>query len=267
MEITFQATPVINGKAVSARQIEALEAVGKAGTQAAAARALGISAPVLHKYIAGIEDAAGVPVLETTPAGSVLTAEGRRILEEAAEMSCRCDMGRGFTVCCSPVTEDLMLSCLSAAKIEGSHMSVSDDAYNIRMMREGRADLAIIDDPMFLFDAEEFQMEEIGYMGMVFIDRGPSFIQYKYGAQRVAYMYLESEGREYSIDATTFSLAELIGSSKSFFVDEFMLTRRNLKMKSAVDPKMLRHSVTAIYRDDTDEVRRVLKAVRSRNLK
>ena len=133
-------------------------------------------------------------------------------------------------------------------------------------MREDRADLAIIDDPLYLFDAEEFQMEEIGYMGMVFVDNGPSFIRYKYGAQRVAFMFLDSEDREYTIDSETFSLPELLGSNKSFFVDEFLLTRRNLRLKSAIDPKMLRHAITAIYREESRNVSRIVRALISRNI-
>ena len=159
-----------------------------------------------------------------------------------------------------------MMSVVSSVKIPDAHMIVSDDEYNIRMMRENRADLAIIDDPLYLFDAEEFMMDEIGYMGMVYVDNGPSFIRYKYGAQRVAFMYLESIDKKYTVDSETFSLPELLGSNKSFFVDEFMLTRRNLRLKSAVDPKSIRHAITAIYRTEDPRILRIIKAVKARNL-
>ena len=266
MDITVRNSQTINGKTVTTRQLEALLAVQETGSQTAAARKLGISVPVLHKYIRSIEDAAGEPILRTTPAGSALTEQGLRVAELARSMDHRCETDRGFTVCCSPVTEDLMMSVISSLKIPGANIVVSDDEYNIRMMREDRADLAIIDDPLYLFDAEEFQMEEIGYMGMVFVDNGPSFIRYTYGAQRVAFMFLDSEDREYTIESETFSLPELLGSNKSFFVDEFLLTRRNLRLKSAVDPKMLRHAITAIYREESKNVSRIVKALISRNL-
>ena len=266
MNIEVHTSQTVNGKSVTKRQLEALLAVQETGSQTAAAKRLGISVPVLHKYIGLIEDAAGAPVLKSTPAGSMLTETGEEIAEVARATGYRCDMERGFTVCCSPVTEDLMMSVLSSAKIPNSHIIVSDDEYNIRLMREDRADMAIIDDPLYLFDAEEFKMEEIGYMGMVLVDNGPSFMKYKYGAQRVAYMFLDSEGRKYSIDAETFSLPELLGSNKSFFIDEFMLTRRNLRLKSAVDPKLLRHAITAIYRTEDRNISKVMKAVQARNL-
>ncbi|MBQ8372950.1 MAG: LysR family transcriptional regulator [Candidatus Methanomethylophilaceae archaeon] len=264
MDIKVQSSQVINGKTVTTRQLEALLAVQETGSQSAAARRLGISVPVLHKYISFIEEAAGAPVLRSTPAGSVLTDEGEEIAELARSMGYRCETERGFTVCCSPVTEDLMMSVISTVKIPNAHIIVSDDEYNIRLMRENRADIAIIDDPLYLFDAEEFEMEEIGYMGMVLVDNGPSFIRYKYGAQRVAFMFLDSEDREYTIDSETFSLPELLASNKSFFIDEFMLTRKNLRLKSAVDPKILRHAITAIYRTESRNVMKVMKAVSNR---
>ena len=266
MQISVQSSQVINGRTVTVRQLEALMAVQETHSQTAAARKLGISVPVLHKYISVIEEAAGEPILKTTSAGSLLTPAGQRIADIARSMGYRCETERGFTICCSPVTEDIMMSVVSAQKIPDVHMIVSDDEYNIRMMRENRADLAIIDDPLYLFDAEEYLMDEIGYMGMVFVDRGPSFIRYRYGAQRVAFMYLDSLGRKYSVDAETFSLPELLGSNKSFFIDEFMLTRRNLRLKSAVDPKNLRHAVTAIYREEDPRILKTVRAVKARNI-
>jgi molybdenum-dependent DNA-binding transcriptional regulator ModE len=266
VDIQIQSSQVINGKTVTVRQLEALIAVQDTGSQTSAAKLLGISVPVLHKYISSIEEAAGEPILKTTPAGSVLTPAGREIAEISRAMEFRGQRDRGFTICCSPVTEDIMMSVVSASKIPNAHMIVSDDQYNIRMMRENRADLAIIDDPLYLFDAEEYLMDEIGYMGMVYVDNGPSFIRYKYGAQRVAFMFLDSIGKKYTIESETFSLPELLGSNKSFFIDEFMLTRRNLRLKSAVDPKMLKHAITAIYRDEDPRIMRILKAVKARNL-
>lgn len=159
-----------------------------------------------------------------------------------------------------------MMSVISSLKIPDANIVVSGDEYNIRMLREDRADLAIIDDPLYLFDADEFEMDEIGYMGMVLVDNGSSFIRYKYGAQRVAFMFLDSEDRQYTIDAETFSLPELLGSKKSFFVEEYLLTRRNLRLKSAVDPNMLRHAITALYREESRNVSKVISALKSRNL-
>lgn len=266
MEIRTKTYQVINDKTVTNRQLEILSAVEKHGSMTAAAAALGISVPVVHKYISQIEKAAGVPITESTPMGTILTESGKTIVEKhnATELRCRDD--RRFTVCCSPVTEDLMMSVLSALKLTEAELIISDDENNLRMMKEGLADYTLLDDPMYLFDAEEFEWAEVGYMGMVMVDNGPSFIKYRYGAQRVAYMYLDSEGRDYKIDSVTYSLPELLGSKKSFFIDEFLLVRRGLRLKSAVDPKMLRHTINSIYRKETRTIARLNKALISRRI-
>lgn len=264
MDISIQSSQTINGKTVTTRQLECLLTVEETGSQTAAAKRLGISVPVLHKYISSIEDAAGEPVVKTTPAGSKLTPAGEKIASLARSMNYRCETKRDFTICCSPVTEDLVASAVTSSKVQNVRIIVADDDYSIRMMREDRADVAIIDDPLFLYEAEEFRMEDVGYMGMVYVDNGPTFIRYRYGAQRVAFLYLDSIGKEYSVESESLSLPEMLGSGRSFFIEEFMLTRRNLRLKSAVDPKKIRHVVTAIYRDEDSRVARVVKAMRSR---
>ncbi|MBR4503768.1 MAG: LysR family transcriptional regulator [Candidatus Methanomethylophilaceae archaeon] len=263
MDIKAQVSLEINGTLVTFRQLEALLAVQDYGSQASAARKLGISAPVLNKYISSISAAAGADVLKTTPSGSVLTAEGAEIAAIARSMGRRCETGRPFTVCCSPVTEEMVLSAMSSANIPRSRVVISDDENSIMMMRERRADFAVIDDPLYLFDADDFEMQEIAYMGMVFVDNGPSFMKYAYGAQRVAYMFLDSTGRRYTVDSVTQSLQELVNSGKSFFVDEAALARKNIRYKSAIDPKMLRHAVTAIYKKETRNISRLMKALAS----
>ena len=79
MDIQVLSSQTINGNTVTNRQLEALLAVQDTGSQTAAARRLGISVPVLHKYIRAIEEAAGASVVRSTPAGSKLTPEGEEI--------------------------------------------------------------------------------------------------------------------------------------------------------------------------------------------
>ena len=267
MELSVRTEQIINGQVVTNRQLETLAMVAGTGSKTAAAKALGISVPVVHRYISAIEEAVGSPITISTPAGTKLNEDGKLILETYITTELRCSDDHNFTVCCSPVTEDLMMSVLSALRMTEVELVVSDDKHNLRMMRENLADIAIMDDPLYLFDAEEFESIEIGYMGMVFVDNGPTFIRYRYGAQRVAFMFLDTMGRKYSIESETFSLPELLGSNKSFFVDEFLLLRKGIKMKSAVDSRMLKHSITAIYRKENKTILRLIKALQARNIK
>jgi molybdate transport repressor ModE-like protein len=267
VELSVRTEQVINGHLVTNRQLETLAAVAETGSKTAAAKKLGISVPVVHRYISAIEEAVGSPITASTPAGTKLNNDGRKILEKYITTELRCSDDHSFTVCCSPVTEDLLMSVLSALKMIDVELVISNDEHNIRMMKEDLADFAVIDDPLYLFDADEFEGTEIGYMGMVFVDNGTSFIKYKYGAQRVAFMFLDTMGRNYTVEAETFSLPELLGSKKSYFVDEFLLLRKGIKMKSAVDPKVLRHAITAIYRKEDKRISRLIKALQTRNIR
>ena len=267
MEISVRTEQIINGHLVTNRQLETLAAVARTGSKTAAARKLGISVPVVHRYISAIEEAVGSPITVSTPAGTKLNDDGKLILETFVTTELRCSDDHNFTVCCSPVTEDLMMSVLSSLKMTDVELVISDDEHNIRMMKENLADFAVIDDPLYLFDADEFDGIEIGYMGMVFVDNGTSFIRYRYGAQRVAFMFLDTMDRKYTIESETFSLPELIGSKKSYFVDEFLLLRKGIKMKSAIDPKVLRHAITAIYRKEDKTINRLVKALQARNIR
>ena len=75
----------------------------------------------------------------------------------------------------------------------------------MNQFHQKRVGCLLIDDPLYLFDIDEYgyDAEEIGFMGMVYVDKGPSFIRYKYGAQRVAFMFLDTLGYDYTVDALT----------------------------------------------------------------
>lgn len=68
------------------RQLRALQAVEKSGTMAAAAQALGLTAPAIHSQIKNLEDAFEIPLLmrHSDNAGSGLTEEGR-VLTDACQ--------------------------------------------------------------------------------------------------------------------------------------------------------------------------------------
>lgn len=265
MDIEIKTYMIVNGHNVSNRQLEVLRAISSEGSKTAAARKLGISVPVVHRYMAAVENAIGHRLMASTPTGTELTEDGLRILETAGMMDLRCTDKRAFTISCSPVTEELLMASISSARIKAD-LIISDDVTNLRMLKEGMSDFVVLDDPVNLFEAEEFVWTDIGYMDMVHVDNGPSYIRYKYGAQRIAFAYLDSNETEYTIDSETYLLSDLINSGKSFFIDEFLLIRKGINMKSATDKRQLRHSITAIYRRDTREITRILKVLQSRRL-
>ena len=265
MELKVESFPVVNGYQFTLRQVEVLEAIRTEGSKNAAAKKLGISVPVVHNYIKAVEDATGVRMLESVPTGSRLTPDALRILDVTRMHRRRNSDGRRFTVACSPVTEELIMSAFSMANIKGNIL-VADDEYNMRMLRSGMVEMIIVDDPVYLFELEEYQWVEIGHMDMVHVDNGPKYARYSYGAQRIAYDYLATTGKEFEIVSEYRSLNDLLSSGKSFFVDEFLLMRKGIKLQSSTDPAMLRHSITAVLRKETKCGERLLRAIRRKNL-
>lgn len=260
MNIGVSTSLIVNGHTVTERQLEVLRCIHQTGSKNSAAKKLGISPPVVHKYMESIEKGTGLKILKTTPGGTELTDDALKIVEKYEMMESRCASTKKFTVGCSPVTNDLVMMGLSASKVNGEVL-VSNDAMNVKFLNDGIVDLILIDDPIYLFELEKYHWMEIGHMDMVHVNNGPDYIRYKYGAQRMAYEFLELTGEEYNIVSETHMVDELLNSGLSFFIDEFILMRKGIKLMSATDKKMLRHSITAVYRKETKCANRLLKAI------
>ena len=257
VEIEVKTYMTVNGRNISSRQLEVLSAINRLGSKTAAAKELGISPPVVQRYMAQMEDVAETRLMASTPNGTELTEMGLRLLEIADT--------REFTISCSPVTEELVMQAVSNTKVKAS-IIVSDDYTNIRSLKQGMSDMIILDDPQLLSEVDDYEWLDVGYMDMIHVDNGPSYIRYRYGAQRIAYEQLELMGVKYSIDAETYPLSDLMDSNKSFFVDEYLLQRKGLKIKSATDKRLLRHSITAVYRREVKEITRVLRYLQSKHM-
>lgn len=264
VEIEVRTYMTVNGSNITSRQLEVLAAIDRFGSKTAAAKELGISPPVVHKYMVAMEKVCGEHLMLSTPNGTELTPMGKSLLEVANMMEERCSDDRHFVISCSPVTEDLVKQSLSASKVKGS-VIVSDDYTNIRSLKQGYSDIIILDDPQLLSEVEDYEWLDVGYMDMIHVDNGPSYLRYKYGAQRIAYAQLDLMGVQYKIEGETHLLQDLLNSNKSFFVDEVLLMRIGVKIKSSMDKHLLRHSITAVYRKEMKEITRILRFLQSKH--
>ncbi len=259
--------PVLQLKAeqgtVTARQLEVLRAVDEAGSINAAASLLSVRAPVIFRHVRAAEEAVGARLLGRAGRGSELTPAGRELLKEGESLSRRLEAKRGMMVACSPVSEELLMACIP--KVDDSiGLVVSDDERNVRSLLEGRADLVILDDPLHLLDLEEHRAVEIGHMDMVHVDRGPRYVRYRFGAQRIAFRHLDLAGAEYEVEGELLSVNELLDSGRSFFIDEVLLLRRGVSMQSSTDPRLLRHAVMAVHDSDDPRVEALLRELRGK---
>ncbi|MCL2607801.1 MAG: LysR family transcriptional regulator [Methanomassiliicoccaceae archaeon] len=252
-------------KRITDRQMEVLDAVRRTGSINSAAKTLGITASVAFRHIREMESAVGGSVMTSSPGGSALTEYGYGLLRSMASARERLSYERRFTVACSPVTEELLMSAISSVSTDAD-LVISDDEMNMRSLRKDETDMVILDDPVHVFDDDSLQWHEIGQMNMIHADKGPSYIRYRYGAQRIAFRHLDNAGKDYTIDAETLSLNDLLDSGKSFFIDEILLIRKGIRMHSSTDPSLLRHSILAVYKTRSEMIDRLLNELKRKRL-
>jgi len=257
----------INGSTVTSRQLEALVAVHEKGSQSGGAKRLGISTPVLHRYISQLEARTGSKLVSTSRTGTRLTGEGRAVVREYIALKERAYSGESTVVGCSIVTEDLLLSVLSRIDTSGPYdLIISDDERNLKDFRAGLMDIAVIDDPLNVYEFDDARWEEVAEDQLIHVNKGSKYMRYRYGAQRIGFRHLESEGMEYNIIGTVRSLPMLMRSNLSYFVNQSLVEKRRLRLESSTPPQLLSHKIFAMMSDEGMEVQRLVRALKRRKL-
>jgi molybdenum-dependent DNA-binding transcriptional regulator ModE len=258
---------VIGGKKVTSRQLEVLVAVYEEGSQNRAARRLGVATPVLHRYLTQLEKRAGTPLTITSKRGTRLTREGRAVIREFMALKGRARSGESVRVGCSIITEDLLLNVLSKIDAMGPYdLIISDDERNINDFRAGLMDVVVLDDPIYAFEFEDAKWEEVAEDYLIHIKRGERYMRFRYGAQRIGFLHLESIGKEYEILGTVRSLPMLLRPKVSFFLNQSYAAKKGLELKTSTHPQLLMHKIIAMYSDESREVERLINEMRRKRL-
>lgn len=253
----------VGRKRLTTRQLEVIQAVQEEGSQNRAAHRLGISTSVLNRYLGQIEGKLGQPLLAASPTGTVLNETGERIAQEFKALEHRLRRGGEVVVGGTIITEELLLNTLSRVDPQGeTELILSDDRRNLKDFQAGLMDILLVDDPLYLFELEEVRWQEIATDRLIHIDNGPRYARFAYGAQRIGFQSLDAEGVEYSVEGNYRSVPALLASGRSFFINESLVLRRGLRLRSATDPSKLEHRINAIYRKETPFVRKVVSALR-----
>ncbi len=247
---------------ITSRQLQALQAVASTGSINAAAEMLSVRPPVIFRHIRSAEASADASLITSSKTGSGISVEGRKLLDRVRSLEARLRDPEGMTVACSPVTEELLMSAIPRVdpKIE---LVISHDRHNIELLRQGRAMMAVIDDPLLLMDIE-LPTEELGQMDMVHVDRGDRYVRHRYGAQRIAFRHLEITGQDFTVEGELLSVKDLMDSGRSFFIDDILLLRKGVRIQSSTDPGLLRHSVMAVHDSDDPRVTSLIRELRER---
>ncbi len=257
----------VNGAGLTPHQLDVLLAVHQAGSQRKAGEKLGIATPVIHRYLAQMEAKVGVKLLNTSPLGTNLTAEGKQIVSEYSALLTRMKDDGATVVGGTIMTEDLLLSVLSRLDGEAKYdLIIADDERNMKDFEAGMMDLVLLDDPLYAYEVDDAQIEDIAEDRLIHVDKGPSYLKYRYGAQRIGFRHLDSIGADYSVDGITRYLPTLLRSNKSCFIAESLALKKGLKLISATDPNLLTYRILALFRGEKESVSWLVRELKRERL-
>jgi molybdate transport repressor ModE-like protein len=252
MKIKPDVRLVVDDVPISLRQTQVLIAISSTKSQNQAARILGISVPVLHRHIKDMEQKLGMDLISTTPRGTILTESGREIIEAHKKFENRVKVRQKPIVACSPVFSHLVLQAVSAVEREGYEidMLIGDDELNNQYLETGLVNVVVFDDPIYIYrEREAYQKPEIVEIvkdTLIHVDRGNTYLRYKYGAQRIGFSNLDLENVNYKIMGETRDYKQLLNSGHSFFINRSLAMRKGLDLESHTPSKMLIHSIFAV---------------------
>jgi molybdenum-dependent DNA-binding transcriptional regulator ModE len=257
----------VNDAAFTPHQLDVLLAVHREGSKRKAGQKLGIATPVVHRYLSNMEAKAQVKLLKSSPSGTVLTEEGKQIALEYSALLARVKDDGATVVGGTISTEDLLLSAISRLDSESKYdLIIADDERNMKDFDAGLMDLVLLDDPLYAYEAENAQIDDIAEDRLIHVDKGPSYMMYRYGAQRIGFRHLDSNGIVYTIDGSTRYLPSLLRSNMSCFIAESLALKKGLKLSSATDPNLLSYRILALYHGEKEAVSWLLRELKRERL-
>jgi len=266
MKLEPRLSLLINGRRFPAKVLDCLLAVHHTRSQKKAANELGISPPVLNKYIKRAERITGAPLVCKTPFGSKLTETALLIVGEYERLSRRMEEHKGIAIGCTPITQHVVIRACHGLRIH-----IGDDDANLTLLKRGEIDLVFFDDPLHVYEWEGAgESYDIFFDTLLHIRKGDGkqYARFKYGAQRVGFEYLTRSGVDYRIRKEVSDIHSLVGSGFSFFINRSLATREKLRLKPSTPTPLFRHAITALkVREDKrlDEVIRTVQAVTSKH--
>jgi len=271
MKILPLVSLLIDDKRLSIRQLEALSEISKTRSQTQAARILGISTPVLHRYIKRGEEELGFSLIQTTPTGSMLTPKGIEIVKAYKRyLKATLPPNRNMAIGCSVITQYLLLESLAPLEEDGGlfDIYIGDDETNRRLLELGALDLVIFDDPLYVYEYEgDAVYQDIAFDTLYHIYRGESYSRFRYGAQRIGFKHLRSENIEYRIDNNTSGVVPLISAPRSYFINQSMVRRMDLGLTSHTPPRTFNHAITAMILNERVELYTLAQEMKKRAAK
>jgi molybdate transport repressor ModE-like protein len=256
---------VCEGQEITHRQMEALAALHEKGSMKKAADAIGVSTPVLHKYVREIEVKADANLIASTSKGSRLTEAGLELLRRFRAYELRLKDEDVLRVAGTVVTERCLLSAATELSDNGiaCHVTISTDEMNMRLMDEMRLDCVILDDAIFAMEkAQDIQSAEIGSDMLLLKETGSRYARLGFGAQRLAFRYLDEKGIPHDVVRTIYEPTMVDRTDLSYFVNKSLVRNGIVRADGAKDLKWSIHSVTALQCSENENIPAFLEEAR-----
>ncbi len=257
MNVRARAALVVDGENITHRQLVALSALKRRGSMKKAAEELGISTPVLYKYIREVEAKIGVSLVESNSKGSKLTVQGMELIDRFASYEKRLDDQPQLKVAGTLVSESCLLTAATALSKKGIDCSIwiSTDDENLRMADQGIMDCMVLDDALFAMErSQEVVGTEVGSDLLLHRDSGPRYLNLAFGAQRLGFRHLEEKKVEHQVVFKVFEPAMLDYTELSYFVNRSLVRRGIVKAEDATEQRWSIHSIMAIPFSDHADV-------------
>lgn len=256
---------VSDGQEITHRQMEALAALNAKGSMKSAAGSLGISTPVLHKYVREVEEKAGESLIVSTSKGSRLTGAGLALLKRFNAYELRLKDDPVLRVAGTVVTQKCLLAAATELSDKGvaCTVTISNDDVNLRLMEELRINCVFFDDAAFAMEkAQDMPTTEIGSDVMMLREMGTRYARLGFGAQRLAFRYLDEKDIPHEVVRTILEPSMVDRTDLSYFVNKSLVRDGLVKAEGAKDQRWSVHSIMALQCIEHDDLASFLEEAR-----
>ena len=256
---------VSDGQEVTRRQLEALAALERMGSMKRAAAELGLSTPVLHKYVREIEEKTDLGLITTTSRGSRLTNEGKELLRRFRAFELRLEDDRVLKISGTVVSQRAIMTAATELSDDGigCRVVIATDADNLRALDERRVDCIVLDDASYAMErAADVPSEEIGTDMLMLRDAGPRYARLAFGAQRLGFRYMQERGIPHEVVRTIFEPSLLVRSDLSFFVNRSLVRNGIVSAEDAKDQRWSIHAIVGLKCSEHEDIGRFLEEAR-----
>lgn len=256
---------VADGQEITHRQMEALAALHEKGSMRKAAQHLGLSTPVLHKYIREIEEKSGERLVAATTRGSRLTGEGLRLLARFRAYERRLEDPRALRVAGTVVSERCILAAATELSDAGKEcvVTISTDDVNLGLVDEARVDCVVLDDPLHAIErAPGAESVEIGSDMLLLRDAGPRFARPSFGAQRLAFRFLKEKEIPHEVVRVIHEPSILDRTDLSYFVNRSLVRNGLVRAEGAKEQRWSVHSIVGLECSEHEDLPEFLEKAR-----